>query len=157
MWVLGLPLAAALVRGAIQPAIKTGSPCGPNPSRRRRSATPLSTVVIFSLVGRRALREGPAIRSGVLWFLGVGFANGGATFLLYAALGLGSITVVAPLVALFPLIGVGLSFVFLRGEQLHAVGLLGVLVTRCGRNSVADGWNLSGDEKAAEWAHEFHR
>ena len=129
VWVLGLPLAAALVRGAIQPAIKTGLALWPEPLAAAAIGYALSSVVIVSLVGRRALREGPAIRSGVLWFLAVGFANGSATFLLYAALGLGSITVVAPLVALFPLIGVVLSWIFLRGEQLHAIGLLGILVS----------------------------
>lgn len=132
VWVLGLPLAAALVRGAIQPAIKTGLALWPEPLAAAAIGYALSTVVIVSLVGRRALREGPAIRSGVLWFLAVGFANGSATFLLYAALGLGSITVVAPLVALFPLMGVVMSWVFLRGEQLHAIGLLGILVSVAG-------------------------
>ena len=72
------------------------------------------------------------MRSGVLWFLGVGFANGSATFLLYAALGLGSITIVAPLVALFPLMGVVMSFFFLRGEQLHVLGLTGILMSVAG-------------------------
>jgi len=129
VWVLGLPLAAALVRGAIQPAIKTGLALWPEPLAAAAIGYALSAVVIVSLVGRRALREGPAIRSGVLWFLAVGFANGSATFLLYAALGLGSITVVAPLVALFPLMGVVMSWIFLRGEQLHAIGLLGILVS----------------------------
>ena len=129
VWVLGLPLAAALVRGAIQPAIKTGLALWPEPLAAAAIGYALSSVVIVSLVGRRALREGPAIRSGVLWFLAVGFANGTATFLLYAALGLGSITVVAPLVALFPLMGVVMSWIFLRGEQLHAIGLLGILVS----------------------------
>ena len=132
VWVLGLPLAAALVRGAIQPAIKTGLALWPEPLAAAAIGYALSSVVIVSLVGRRALREGPAIRSGVLWFLAVGFANGSATFLLYAALGLGSITVVAPLVALFPLIGVVLSWIVLRGEQLHAIGLLGILVSVAG-------------------------
>jgi drug/metabolite transporter (DMT)-like permease len=132
VWVLGLPLAAALVRGAIQPAIKTGLVLWPEPLAAAAIGYALSSVVIVSLVGRRALREGPAIRSGVLWFLAVGFANGSATFLLYAALGLGSITVVAPLVALFPLIGVVLSWILLRGEQLHAIGLLGILVSVAG-------------------------
>lgn len=132
VWVLGLPLAAALVRGAIQPAIKTGLALWPEPLAAAAIGYALSSVVIVSLVGRRALREGPAIRSGVLWFLAVGFANGSATFLLYAALGLGSITVVAPLVALFPLIGVVLSWILLRGEQLHAIGLLGILVSVAG-------------------------
>ena len=129
VWVLGLPLAAALVRGAIQPAIKTGLALWPEPLAAAAIGYALSAVVIVSLVGRRALREGPAIRSGVLWFVAVGFANGSATFLLYAALGLGSITVVAPLVALFPLMGVVMSWIFLRGEQLHAIGLLGILVS----------------------------
>ena len=132
VWVLGLPLAAALVRGAIQPAIKTGLALWPEPLAAAAIGYALSTVVIVSLVGRRALREGPAIRSGVLWFLAVGFANGTATFLLYAALGLGSITVVAPLVALFPLMGVVMSWIFLRGEQLHTIGLLGILVSVAG-------------------------
>ena len=132
VWVLGLPLAAALVRGAIQPAIKTGLALWPEPLAAAAIGYALSSVVIVSLVGRRALREGPAIRSGVLWFLAVGFANGTATFLLYAALGLGSITVVAPLVALFPLMGVVMSWIFLRGERLHAVGLLGILVSVAG-------------------------
>lgn len=132
VWVLGLPLAAALVRGAIQPAIKTGLALWPEPLAAAAIGYALSTVVIVFLVGRRALREGPAIRSGVLWFLAVGFANGTATFLLYAALGLGSITVVAPLVALFPLMGVVMSWIFLRGEQLHAIGLLGIVVSVAG-------------------------
>ena len=132
VWVLGLPPAAALVRGAIQPAIKTGLGLWHEPLAAAAIGYALSSVVIVSLVGRRALREGPAIRSGVLWFLAVGFANGSATFLLYAALGLGSITVVAPLVALFPLMGVVMSWIFLRGEQLHAIGLLGIVVSVAG-------------------------
>ena len=115
VWVLGLPLAAALVRGSIQPAIKTGLALWHEPLAAAAIGYTLSTVVILSLVGRRAWREGPAHPAGVRWFLGVGFANGTATFLLYAALGLGSIALVAPLVALFPLFAVVLSYFFLRG------------------------------------------
>jgi drug/metabolite transporter (DMT)-like permease len=129
VWVLGLPLGAALVRGAIQPAIKSGLALWHEPLAAAAIGYTFSTAVILSLVGRRALREGPAIASGVRWFLAVGFFNGTATFLLYAALGLGSITLVAPLVAVFPLIAVVLSYFLLRGEQLHAVGLLGILLS----------------------------
>ena len=110
VWVLGLPLAAALVRGSIQPAIKAGLAMWHEPLAAAAIGYMMSAVVILSLVGRRAWREGPAERTGVLWFLSVGFANGTATFLLYAALGLGSITLVAPLVALFPL----MAAMFLR-------------------------------------------
>jgi drug/metabolite transporter (DMT)-like permease len=131
-WVLGLPLAAALVRGSIQPAIKAGLAMWHEPLAAAAIGYMMSAVVILSLVGRRAWREGPAERTGVLWFLGVGFANGTATFLLYAALGLGSITLVAPLVALFPLMAVVMSYLFLRNERLHAIGLLGIVVSVVG-------------------------
>ena len=62
VWVLGLPLAAALVRGAIQPAIKTGLALWHEPLAAAAIGYTLSTVVILSLVGRRAWPQGPAIR-----------------------------------------------------------------------------------------------
>ena len=132
VWVLALPLAAAMVRGAIQPAIKTGLALWHEPLAAAAIGYAMSTLVILALVGRRAWREGPAHPAGVRWFLAVGMCNGTATFLLYAALGLGSIALVAPLVALFPLMAVVMSYFFLRGEQLHAVGLLGVVVSVAG-------------------------
>lgn len=132
VWVLGLPLAAALVRGAIQPAIKAGLALWPEPLAAAAIGYAFSAVVILSLVGRRAWREGPAERRGLLWFLGVGLCNGTATFLLYAALGLGSITLVAPLVALFPLMAVVMSYFLLRNERLHAIGLLGIVASVAG-------------------------
>ncbi len=132
MWVLGLPLAAALVRGAIQPAIKSGLALWHEPLAAAAIGYTLSAVVIVSLVGRRALASGPADRTGKLWFVGVGLSNGLATLLLYAALGLGSITVVAPLVAVFPLIAVVMSYLFLHDEKLHAIGLLGILISVVG-------------------------
>lgn len=132
IWVLALPLAAALVRGAIQPAIKTGLAIWHEPLAAAAIGYSLSLAVIVSLVGRRALAAGPPDRVGRLWFVGVGLANGTATFLLYAALGLGSIAVVAPLVAVFPLIAVVLSYLFLRDEKLHMIGLMGILVSVVG-------------------------
>ncbi|MGH8431889.1 MAG: EamA family transporter, partial [Solimonas sp.] len=130
--VLGLPFAAALVRGSIQPAIKAGLALWHEPLAAAAIGYSLSAVVIVSLVGRRALAAGPSDRTGMLWFLGVGMANGTATFLLYAALGLGSIALVAPLVALFPLMAVVLSYLFLRGERLHVLGLLGIMTSVAG-------------------------
>ncbi|MPZ30916.1 MAG: EamA family transporter [Rhodospirillales bacterium] len=132
VWVLALPLAAALVRGAIQPTIKAALAIWHEPLAAAAIGYSLSTVVILSLAGRRALAAGPPDRVGRWWFVGVGMANGTATFLLYAALGLGSITVVAPLVAVFPLIAVVLSYLLLRDEKLHALGLLGIVVSVAG-------------------------
>ena len=79
-----------------------------------------------------------------MWFTLVGVFNGAATFLLYAALGLGSITLVAPLVALFPLIAVGLSLIFccaasgcLIGPAGHRDLRAGVIVLLLGALTVA--------------------
>ncbi|MBS0541546.1 MAG: DMT family transporter [Proteobacteria bacterium] len=132
VWVLALPLGAAFIRGIIQPAIKTGLAEWHEPMAATAIGYSSSIVVILALVGRRALREGPADRRGIFWFTAVGLFNGTATFLLYAALGLGSITLVAPLVAIFPLIAVVMSFLLLRGERLHVVGLLGIVVSVAG-------------------------
>ncbi len=132
LWVLLLPLGAAMIRGAIQPAIKTGLDLWHEPMAATAIGYTMSTIMILLLVGRRAWRAGPADRRGVFWFTGVGLFNGSATFLLYAALGLGSITVVAPLVALFPLIAVVLSFFFLKAEKMHPIGLVGMVVSVAG-------------------------
>lgn len=132
VWVLALPLSAALVRGAIQPAIKQALALWHEPMAAAAIGYTSSTVVILLLVGGRAWRTGPADRRGVAWFTLVGVFNGAATFLLYAALGLGPITLVAPLVALFPLLAVGLSLIFLRGERLPILGLVGVVTCAAG-------------------------
>jgi drug/metabolite transporter (DMT)-like permease len=132
LWVLALPLSAALIRGAIQPAIKTALALWHEPVAAAAIGYTLSTIVILLLVGGRAWRVGPADRRGVMWFSLVGLFNGAATFLLYAALGLGPITLVAPLVALFPLIAVVLSWILLRGERLPMLGLLGILISVAG-------------------------
>lgn len=129
VWVLLLPLCAAAIRGSIQPAIKNGLTLWHEPMAATAIGYTVSAIVILSLVGRRAWREGPADRRGVFWFTGVGLFNGSATFLLYAALGLGSITVVAPLVATFPLMAVVMSFFFLREEKLPLIGLAGIVVS----------------------------
>jgi drug/metabolite transporter (DMT)-like permease len=132
LWVLALPLSAALIRGAIQPVIKTALALWPEPLAAAAIGYTTSTLVIMMIAGRRAWRVGPADRRGVMWFTLVGVFNGAATFLLYAALGLGSITLVAPLVALFPLIAVVLSLLMLRGERLPVVGLLGIALSVVG-------------------------
>ena len=129
VWMLGLPLGAAFVRGIIQPVIKSGLVLWPEPLAAAAIGYAMSSIVILLLVGRRAWRDGPADFRGVLWFSAVGLANGSATFLLYAALGLGSITLVAPLVAIFPLIALVLSLVLLKGERLASLGVFGIFVS----------------------------
>src|SRR5262245_66488845 len=51
---------------------------------------------------------------GLLWFAAVGWCNGIAALLMYAALATGPVTLVSPLVATYPLVTVGLSLRVLR-------------------------------------------
>ncbi|HYD06919.1 MAG TPA: DMT family transporter, partial [Reyranella sp.] len=60
LWVLVLPLSAAFIRGAVQPAIKSALAIWHEPLAAAAIGYTLSTVVILLLVGRRAWRTGPA-------------------------------------------------------------------------------------------------
>ena len=111
-------------------------------------------MVILSLVGRRALAAGPPDRIGRLWFVGVGMSNGTATFLLYAALGPGLDRRGGAAGRRLPADRRGAELSLLRDERLHAIGLLGIVVSVAGVDLAAGG-NLTRGGKAAEWAPEF--
>lgn len=104
-WALLLPLAAAAVRGFIQPSVKVGLVIWPSPF-----AAVLTSYIVSSLiiVGASRLQSGRFLAiaplRGHLWFVLVGVLNGLAVLLLYAALANGPIALVAPLVATYPLV-----------------------------------------------------
>ena len=56
--------------------------------------------------------------AGKLWFALNGICNGAGTLLLYAALGAGPVSLVAPLYATYPLFTVGLSVLFLGNVRI---------------------------------------
>lgn len=109
-WAFALPLAAALVRGLVQPAMKVGLAAWPNPFAAATIGYVVSSAVVL---GAMALRNGgPPVRfsrKGWFWFALVGAANGAAVLLLYQALSLGPVSRVAPLVACYPLVTLLLS------------------------------------------------
>jgi len=77
-----------------------------------------SAVLIFS-----AFLHDPKLirrfdRCGALWFAAVGLCNGLSVLSLYAALGRGPVTLIAPLVASYPIVTLLLSFVFLKHEHV---------------------------------------
>lgn len=130
LWVLLVPLAAALVRGAAQPAVKLGLARWPDPYAATLIGYTVSAGVILAL--RFGLRS-PAPRSDsrerVLLAL-TGLANGASLMLMYVALSRGSVGLVAPLVATYPLITLALSAVLLgEEERLHAGLIAGIAAT----------------------------
>jgi uncharacterized membrane protein len=131
-WYLLLPLAAAALRGATQATVKLGLEIWPIPFAALVGYL-VSTVVVLSaarLGTGRFVADAPA--RGLLWFAAVGWCNGLAALLMYAALAKGSVALVSPLVATYPLVTVvGTTLLFGKvegGAQLA----LGVVLTVVG-------------------------
>lgn len=131
-WSLLLPLAAALLRGVVPPVIKIGLDIWPSPLAAALTGYIFSTVTVLAV---ERFRNGHFIVrtswAGRAWFAANGICNGIGTLLFYAAIGAGPIALVAPLVATFPMVTVGLSaLVFGRveaGFQRVAGAMLTVL------------------------------
>ena len=129
-----LPLAAALIRGLAQPAIKLGMEGWPNPFAAAVIGYVVSAVVVTGAAGladRRAPNP-PRIRNSRMWFAAVGLCNGSAALCMYAALGRGSVASVAPLVACYPLATLALGRIILGRTSLSPGMALGVAVTVAG-------------------------
>lgn len=125
-----LPLAAAAVRGGVQPVIKLGL---------ARWSDPLAAVVLgytvssAVLVGAALLRDRNIIQTlnyrGALWFAALGICNGSAVLLTYAALGRAPVTLVSPLIASYPLATLLFSFLFLKHERIGLQLLAAIAAT----------------------------
>jgi drug/metabolite transporter (DMT)-like permease len=132
-WAIALTIAAAVVRGLVQPLIKLGLAGWPNPFAATLIGYVMSATLILC-VG--AYREGlgivPTRVSGWLWFLPVGLLNGLAVLTMYAALARGPVAVVAPLVACYPLATLAVSRLLLGAGGLGPSVGIGVAVTVAG-------------------------
>lgn len=130
-WAFLLPLAAALLRGVVQPVVKLGLAAWPNPFAAVTIGYAVSAVVAL---GAAALfgRGGGKLSRNALWFIGVGVANGLAVLTLYAALARGPVAIVAPLVASYPLATILFDRLLSRDSALGAATLGGILVTVLG-------------------------
>ncbi len=119
-WALLLPLGASVVRGVIPPIIKVGLEVWPNPIAAGLTGYIFSTLTVLAVerirTGRFLVR---APLAGKLWFAANGICNGIGTLLLYAALGAGPVSLVAPLYATYPLFTVGHEPAVPRQRQDH--------------------------------------
>jgi drug/metabolite transporter (DMT)-like permease len=121
LWVLLLPLAASAIRGGVQPVIKLGLRHWPSPIAAVVIGYSISSVMlIVAAVIRNSGWPRHVDRRGALWFAAVGICNGMAVLLTYAALGYGTVALVAPLIAGYPLIIMLLSHILLKDEPLNA-------------------------------------
>jgi len=126
-WALLLPLCAAFLRGVIPPVLKIGLAIWPNPIGAGLFAYIVSALTVLCVERIRTghfVAQGPL--EGRLWFALTGVVNGVGTLLLYAAVGAGPITVVAPVNATYPLVTMGLSALVLSNVRLTPRLMLGV-------------------------------
>lgn len=130
---LALPLAAALIRGLVQPVVKLGLEGWPNPFAATLFGYLVSAAVVLTagtmMEGRRLVRV--HLRGWGLFSV-VGLCNGLAMLLMYAALARGPVIVVAPLVACYPLATLAFGRIVLGPGGLTARVALGVAVTVAG-------------------------
>jgi drug/metabolite transporter (DMT)-like permease len=129
-WLLLLPLAAAAIRGGVQPVIKLGLQAWPSPLAAVVAGYSVSAIVLISaaLVRNRGLPRG-FDRRGACWFAAVGLCNGLGVLATYAALGRGPVALVSPLVASYPLVTALLSHLLLEEEPLSARLIAAVAAT----------------------------
>jgi drug/metabolite transporter (DMT)-like permease len=132
-WVLAPPLLAALIRGAVQPAVKLGLALWESPLMAVAIGYAVSSAVVLTVAAARG--GAPAAgwdRRGVAWFAAVGLCNVAAVFTLYAALARGPVTLVSPVVASYPLVTLALSRLLLSADQPTPRVVLGVAATVAG-------------------------
>lgn len=132
-WALALPLGAALVRGLVQPVVKIGLQEWPNPFAAVTIGYLVSSVAIVGLAFMRTNeRSAPTVGGGWRWFVPVGLSNGLAVLGLYAALARGPVTLVAPLVACYPIFTLILNRLLLGDRSLTAPIAAGIMITVAG-------------------------
>jgi drug/metabolite transporter (DMT)-like permease len=133
LWALALPLVASVIRGAAQPISKIGLAVWPSSFAAVLFGFTASTAVLAIMGAAQNRRDQrPLTPMGVFWFACVGVSNGLALLALYAALTSGSIVLVAPLAATYPLVTLALGALLLRTERITAQLFAGILVTVIG-------------------------
>ena len=135
LWALALPLIGSLIRGLGQPLLKIGFQWWNNPRvatllcyAASASATVTITVGLLRTRGTTA-RFTPR---GVAWFMVVGVGNGIATWAGIEAVSRGPVSLVAPVMATYPLFTLAISRVLTRQAVLSWQQSAGVALTVVG-------------------------
>ena len=128
-WALLWPISGAVIRGLAQAGAKAGLLLWPNPFAAGLVGYVVSTATVIGVnqVGRRQRRE--LSKRGVIWFALTGVLNGGAVLLMYVSLNNAAVSLVAPIVATYPLVTALVSAMFLRDEAMSLRVISGAVIT----------------------------
>jgi drug/metabolite transporter (DMT)-like permease len=132
-WALLLPLGGAVLRGVVPPIVKLGLEIWPSPLWACLIGYIVSSLVVLTV---QHVRTGSFIAAapwpGRFWFAVTGISNGLSALTLFAAVRHGPITLVAPLVAIYPLVTVVLSSIMLKHVRITPRIVAGTLLSVAG-------------------------
>lgn len=133
LWVLGLPLAASMLRGLGQPILKVGFGLWDNPRVATLICYAMSASVTIT-VGLLRTRGTDArfTPKGVAWFMLIGLLNGLATWSGIEAVARGPVSLVAPVVASYPLFTLAIGYALRLQTDFNPQQMLGVGLTVAG-------------------------
>ena len=124
-----MPFVGAIVRGLAQVVAKAGLLLWPNPFAASLIGYLVSSAAVIAVNRLPRANRSSDVKAAIAWFVLTGILNGGAVLLMYAALSTAPVSMVAPVVAIYPLVTVFLSAAVLRGEPLSLRGFAGAVVT----------------------------
>jgi drug/metabolite transporter (DMT)-like permease len=132
-WALLLPLGGALLRGVVPPIVKLGLEIWPSPLWACLIGYVMSSLVVL---GVERVRNGSFIADapwpGRFWFAVTGICNGLSALTLFAAVRNAPIALVAPIVAIYPLVTMILSGITLRHVRITPRIVAGSVLTVAG-------------------------
>jgi drug/metabolite transporter (DMT)-like permease len=138
-WALLLPLGGAVLRGVVPPIVKLGLEIWPSPLWACLIGYIVSSLVVLTV---QRVRTGSFIAAapwpGRFWFAVTGISNGLSALTLFAAVRHGPITLVAPLVAIYPLVTVVLSSIMLEHVRITPRIVAGTVLSVAGVALVLD-------------------
>jgi len=128
-WSLLWPIAGAVVRGLAQAGAKAGLALWPSPYAAGLIGYLVSsaTVIGTNAIGRSERPQ--SAKNGIVWFMVTGVLNGSAVLLMYGALSIAPVSLVAPIVATYPLVTTMVSAVVLREERVTLRTVAGAAIT----------------------------
>lgn len=117
-WALWWPVAGAVLRGLAQVGVKAGLLLWPSAFAASLIGYLVSSATVIGINQRGRHLRPKATKRSMAWFAVTGLLNGSAVLLMYAALSLAPVSLVAPVVASYPLVTALVSAMVLREETL---------------------------------------
>ncbi len=128
-WALLWPLSGAVMRAFAQTGAKAGLLIWPNAYAAGLIGYVVSCSIVLAANRLRGSARPRLSRRDIAWFAGTGLLNGGAVLLMYVALSMAPVWVVAPIIASYPLLTAVIGTAVLHDEKVSLHGAAGAVLT----------------------------